>query len=372
MSSPAPVSAPRRTALFAAHGRAKGRIVEFGGWSMPVFYSSILEEHQAVRTRAGLFDISHMGEFFVEGEDAAAWLNGLLTNDLSRLAVGEGQYTFLLNEAGGVIDDLIVYRVEAEAFLLVVNAAKIEEDLAWLAGRLPMTGVSFRDASDALGGVALQGPASAAILPRALDLKIALPERNRIVAVDWRGHSLWIARTGYTGEDGFEIFFPNAAADLLWDTLLERGGEAGLKPAGLGCRDTLRLESCYPLNGQDLSPEKTPLEAGLGFFVALDKAADFPGKEILRQQKADGLPTRLVALKPLEKSAPPRSHYRVLSGETAVGEVTSGTLSPTLGHGIALAYVGAAHAKTGTRLDLEVRGQRVPVEVVAKPFYKRS
>jgi aminomethyltransferase len=369
MTDPAVVT-PLKTPLFDAHVRAKARMVEFGGWQMPVFYSSILEEHQAVRTGAGLFDISHMGEFLIEGPGAAARLNALLTNDVAKLAVGEGQYTLMLNERGGVIDDLLVYRIADQAFLMVVNAGKIGEDWEWVERHLTGTDVVFFNKSDAFAAVALQGPKAAEVIATALDVD-NLPSRNRIASLKWRTYDLWIARTGYTGEDGFEIFFPPAAADELWEVLLREGGSQ-IKPCGLGCRDTLRLEACYPLNGQDLSPVRTPLEAGLGFFVALNKVADFPGKAVLVTQKQAGVPTRLVAVKPLQKGAPPRSHYLLFAGTENVGEVTSGTLSPTLGHGIALAYVAASHAQPGTKLDMEVRGQRLQVEVVSKPFYKKQ
>jgi len=369
MSAPT-ASVLRRTALFEAHRRWGARLVEFGGWEMPVFYSSILDEHQAVRKQAGLFDISHMGEFWIEGPNAAEFLNELLTNDIARLEVGDGQYTLLLNERGGVIDDLIIYRVAAESFLLVVNAAKIEEDRKWIEGRITTCGISFRDESDELAAVALQGPHAAEILT-ALNLPGVLPERNGIVPQTWNGHSLRIARTGYTGEDGFELFLSVGAVDALWEELLAKGKSFGLKPAGLGCRDTLRLEACYPLNGNDLSPERTPLEAGLGTFVALGKAADFPGKAILIRQKQAGVPSKLTALRPVEKSAPPRAHYQLFAEGKPVGEITSGTLSPTLGHGIALGYVETAFAKPGQVLQMEVRGQRIPLEVVTKPFYKK-
>ncbi|SDU22349.1 aminomethyltransferase [Verrucomicrobium sp. GAS474] len=361
----APVSAPLlETPLAAAHRKAGARMVEFGGWSMPVFYTSILDEHQAVRTGAGLFDISHMGEFMIEGPAAAAFLNSLLTNDIERLRIGDGQYTLMLNGQGGVIDDLIIYRADEEAFFLVVNASKIDEDRAWIESRLPGEGVVFADKSASYAAVALQGPKSDALLA---DLGWPRPPRNGIVPARLP-FLAFITRTGYTGEDGFEIFCEAASAEALWDRLIA----AGAKPAGLGCRDTLRLESCYPLNGNDLSPERTPLEAGLGIFVSLTKEADFPGKARLVAQKADGVAQRLVALRPVEKSAPPRSHYKLFAGEKLVGEVTSGGLSPTLGHGIALAYVEAEYAKPGQRLDLEVRERRSPVEVVPKPFYKRS
>jgi aminomethyltransferase len=216
--------------------------------------------------------------------------------------------------------------------------------------------------------VALQGPKAAAVAGALLP-GLELPARNRIVSTRWQGVPLEIARTGYTGEDGFELFVPAASADALWEALFAVGE---LKPCGLGCRDTLRLEACYPLNGQDLSPEHTPLEAGLGFFVALGKESDFSGKAVLLQQKANGVTRRLVALKPLEKGAPPRSHYPIYDGDRPVGEVTSGTLSPTLGHGIALGYVEAASAVNGRQLTIEVRGKHLPVEVVPKPFYKKS
>jgi len=339
-------------------------MVEFGGWLMPVFYSSILDEHQAVRTAAGIFDISHMGEFMIEGPQAASFLNSLLTNDINRLRIGDGQYSLMLNEQGGVIDDLILYRADEEAFFLVVNASKIDEDRAWIEAHLPAEGVLFTDKSAEYAAVALQGPKSDAILA---ELGWPRPERNGIVPARLP-FLAFIARTGYTGEDGFEIFCNAASAEALWDRLLA----AGAKPAGLGSRDTLRLESCYPLNGNDLSPERTPLEAGLGIFVSLTKEADFPGKARLLEQKASGLARRLVALKAIGKSAPPRSHYHLFDGEKNIGEVTSGALSPTLGYGIALAYVDAAYAKPGQRLDLEVRGSRFPVEVAPKPLYKRS
>ena len=360
-----PASTPLlETPLASAHRKQGARMVEFGGWSMPVFYTSILDEHQAVRTGAGIFDISHMGEFIIEGPSSASFLNSLLTNDIDRLRVGDGQYTLMLNEQGGVIDDLIVYRTGQDVFFLVVNASKIDEDRAWIESRLPSEGVLFNDRSEAYAAVALQGPKSEAIL---IDLGWPVPARNGILPARLPFLAT-IARTGYTGEDGFEIFCDASAAESLWEKLLA----AGAKPAGLGSRDTLRLEACYPLNGNDLSPKRTPLEAGLGIFVSLSKASDFPGKARLLGQKASGVSHRLVALRPVEKSAPPRSHYKVFAGDKLVGEVTSGGLSPTLGHGVALAYVEVEYAKPGQRLELEVRERRSPIEVVPKPFYKRS
>jgi aminomethyltransferase len=361
----------KKTALFEAHKKLGARLVEFGGWHMPVQYTGIVEEHKAVREAAGVFDISHMGEFFVSGPGAMAFLNGLLTNDVEKLGVGQGQYTLMLNEEGGVIDDLILYRLHDVEFLLVVNAAKIEEDRAWIKKNLP-EGVNFFDKSDSNSAVALQGP-------RALDIARAFlgagwpePKRNEITSYSWNCQPVLAARTGYTGEDGVELFFPNEIAEVFLSGLLDVGKLYGLKPAGLGARDTLRLEACLPLNGNDLSSRRTPLEAGLGFFVSLTKEADFPGKDILLKQKTHGVNEKLVAFRLKDKGPPPRPHYRLFVGAEEVGEVTSGAPSPTLGYGVGLAYVNVDHAEPGTVLELEVRGVRVPVEIVKKPFYKRA
>jgi aminomethyltransferase len=365
----------QKTALFEAHRKLGARLVEFGGWQMPVQYTGIVEEHKAVREAAGVFDISHMGEFFVSGRDAAAFLNGLLTNDVARLAIGEGQYTLMLDEAGGVIDDLILYRLDEESFFLVVNASRIGEDQSWIEGRLKRHAnrdVSFSDRSDRYSALALQGPRALEIARTFLGAGWLEPRRNEIARYSWNCQEILAARTGYTGEDGLELFFANEIAENFLLSLLEAGRSFGLKPCGLGARDTLRLEACLPLNGNDLSEKHTPLEAGLGFFVSLDKAAVFPGKDTLSRQKSEGLKEKLVAFRVQDKGPPPRPHYPLFLGATQVGEVTSGAPSPTLGRGIGLAYVRADGAEPGTVLELEVRGARVPVEVVKKPFYKRK
>jgi aminomethyltransferase len=360
----------KKTALFNTHQKLGARLVEFGGWQMPVQYTGIVEEHKAVRESAGVFDISHMGEFFVSGPDALAFLNGLLTNDAGKLGVGQGQYTLMLNEQAGVIDDLILYRLHETEFLLVVNASKIDEDRAWIKKNL-LAGVGFFDKSDTTSAVALQGPKALEIARAFLGAGWPEPKRNEITVYSWNCQNIIAARTGYTGEDGLELFFDNEIAEnFLW-ALLEAGKALGLKPAGLGARDTLRLEACLPLNGNDLSDKRTPLEAGLGAFVSLTKEAVFPGKEILQKQKSNGLNEKLVAFRLKEKGPPPRLHYRLFLGEIQVGEVTSGAPSPTLGYGMGLAYVEVEHAEPGTVLDLEVRGARVPIEIVKKPFYKR-
>jgi aminomethyltransferase len=298
-------------------------------------------------------------------------LNGLLTNDVAKLAVGQGQYTLMLNEQGGVIDDLIVYCLHETEFLLVVNASKIDEDRVWIEKNCP-AGVSFFDKSDATSAVALQGPKALEIARAYLGTGWPEPKRNEITSYSWNCQPVLAARTGYTGEYGIELFFPNEIADKFFSGLLEAGKPFGLKPCGLGARDTLRLEACLPLNGNDLSDKRTPLEAGLGFFVSLTKEAVFPGKEVLAKQKSDGVKEKLVAFRLKEKGPPPRPHYHLFRGAEEVGEVSSGAPAPTLGYGVGLAYVKAECAEPGTALEIEVRGTRVPVEVVKKPFYKRT
>lgn len=373
MTDPA---ALKKTALFPAHEKLGARLVEFGGWNMPVQYTGIVEEHKAVREAAGVFDISHMGEFFVSGPLAGEFLNELLTNDVSKLAVGQGQYTLMLNEQGGVIDDLILYRLKQDEFFLVVNASKIDEDREWIVQKKLCQsvgeGLSFFDKSDAFSAVALQGPKALEVARAFLGAGWPEPKRNEITAYSWNCQNILAARTGYTGEDGIELFFANEIAESFLLALLEAGKPFGLKPCGLGARDTLRLEACLPLNGNDLSATRTPLEAGLGFFVALAKEANFPGKEVLQKQKTGGVKQKLAAFRLVDKGPPPRPHYHLFQGTNEVGEVTSGAPSPTLGFGMGLAYVDAALAEPGTRLELEVRGTRVPVEVIKKPFYKRA
>lgn len=360
----------KKTALADTHVKWGARMVEFGGWWMPVQYSGIIDEHQTVRTAAGLFDISHMGEVVIEGPAAADWLNTMLTNDVSKLGVSEGQYTLMLNPSGGVIDDLIIYRTGANAFFLVINASKIDEDVAWLKGNLPSSGVTLVHRSDETGALALQGPKSPAVLSAFLGSS-DLPSRNHIASFSWNGHTVQVARTGYTGEDGFELFFSTDISTEVWEGLLKAGQPLGLKPAGLGARDTLRLEACYPLNGNDLSSARTPIEAGLGLFVSLDKKARFPGHDILLHQKQQGTAQRLAAFRMESKSAPPRSHYLVYSGDRKIGEVTSGGQSPTLGCGIGLAYIDSNLAQPGQKIEIEIRGQRFPAVIVKKPFYKK-
>ena len=335
---------------------------------MPVQYRGILDEHHAVRTGLGVFDISHMGQFFARGPGAQPWLNRLLTNNVERLDVGECQYTFLLNERGGVIDDLIVYRIGDADWLLVVNAAKIAEDFAWMHAHLD-AGVVFENASAQWSGLAVQGPRAAQLFDAFFEGQYSRPARNEILALEIDGFPYFIARTGYTGEDGFEVFCVAERAVKSWRDILARGAAFGITPCGLGARDTLRLEMCYPLNGSDLRPDTTPLEAGLGIFVDLQKPA-FIGREILAQQKSEGVKRRLVPFKMQGPTPPPRAHYPVWHGAEKIAETTSGSLSPTLKIGIGMAYVPVAHARIGEDIEIEIRGHRFPAKIEKKPLHQ--
>ncbi len=361
-------SALKQTPLHAEHVHLGAKMVDFGGWSMPVQYSGIIDEHHAVRGNLGIFDISHMGQFVAEGEGAAAWLNRLLTNNIDRLGVGECQYTFLLNEDGGVIDDLIVYRIADARYLMVVNASKIDEDFAWMQAYLA-EGVSFENQSAQHAGFAVQGPKSALLFDSFFSGRYSRPARNEILAVEIDGQTYYIARTGYTGEDGFEVFCPAERAVKSWRDILRKGAEFAIKPCGLGARDTLRLEMCYPLNGSDLGADTTPIEAGLGIFVDLQKP-DFIGRQRLAEQKQQGVKRRLVPFKMTGASPPPRSHYAVFKDGEKIAETTSGSLSPTLQAGIGMAYIPTEFARINEQIEIEIRGRRFPALIERKPLHR--
>jgi aminomethyltransferase len=363
-------AARKKTPLYDEHVRLGAKMIPFGDWIMPVHYSSILEEHQAVRNNVGVFDISHMGQLIAKGPAAGVWLNEMLTNNTQKLEVGTGQYTFLLNDSGGIIDDLIVYRTAPEEFLLVVNAARIDEDFAWLDRHRP-NNVSLSNRSADYGGLAIQGPRVVDLFQVILGEDVDLPPRNAIIDLVRNGNKLLIARTGYTGEDGVEVFFPAKDAAIVWNEVLDQGKAFGIRPCGLGARDTLRLEMCYPLNGSDLSPEHNPIEAGLGFFVDLKKTR-FIGREELARAKEHGTISRLVPFRMKGKGPPPRPHYSVWRDGEQIGEVTSGTLSPSLNEGIGMAYIAAPHARVDTVIEIEIRGQRFPATIEKKPLYKKS
>lgn len=360
--------------LHADHLALGARMVPFAGWEMPVQYTSLVNEHHAVRQQVGLFDISHMGQIIVSGPGAVAFLNRALTNDVTRLAPGQGHYTLLLNENGGVIDDLIAYRTSDREFFLVVNASRISDDwqqLQHLLENHPDENghVELANLSEACGGLAIQGPNSRQVFHAVFGSDAPYPAKNTILVSVTEQGFMWLCGTGYTGEDGFEFFMPAITSSDWFQRLVNAVTTAGGQPCGLGARDTLRLEMGFPLNGNDLSPDHSPLQAGLGFFVALDKEA-FVGQDALLKEKANGLARKLVAFRMVGTAPPPRPHYPVLdSAGEALGEITSGTLSPSLGYGIGLAYLPISHSKVGTPIQIEIRGKGYPAEVVKKPFY---
>jgi aminomethyltransferase len=373
----------KRTPLYAAHQKLGGKLIEFGGWEMPVQYTSIVDEHLCVRTKAGVFDICHMGEVRVAGAGAAGWLNSVLGNDIRKLAVGQGQYTHLCNERGGTVDDLYAYRLADTEFLLIINASRIEPDVAWFRSKLPAAGsmdLTFVDQSAELGAIAIQGPAVAgfinALFPGASEGGTAVAaaadlKKNQIGAWTWEGATVWVARTGYTGEDGFEVVAPASLVEGLLTRTLEAGAAAGIQPCGLGARDTLRTEVCYPLYGHELDEDTSPLEAGLGVFVALEKG-EFVGREALVAQKAGGLKKKSVAFRMIGKAAPPRPGYPIWVNGVQQGTVVSGTQSPSLNQGIGMGYVPPAVAEPGTQIEIEIRGRRFPAEIVKKPIYRKA
>jgi aminomethyltransferase len=375
----------KRTSLYEIHQQLGGKLIEFGGWEMPVQYTSIMDEHQAVRTAAGIFDISHMGEVTVSGAAATDFLNHVLTNDIRKLAPGQGQYTLMCNERGGVIDDLYAYQLSDGVYFLVINASRIEPDVAWLQARAAEftrrgADLQLTDASHNYSAVALQGPRVkefiAACLPGAAisakrvasvtDLK-----KNEIGGFPFANGCVLVSRTGYTGEDGFEMVGEGPAIRELWETVLVKGAAFGVKPCGLGARDTLRTEVCYPLYGHELDENTTPIEAGVGFFVALDKG-DFVGRAVLAEQKVAGPAKKCVAFKLTGKAAPPRPGYPIWLNGAPVGQVVSGTQSPSLNVGIGMGYIPTELAKPGGEIEIEARGRRAPAMIVAKPIYRRS
>ncbi|MBN1335871.1 MAG: glycine cleavage system aminomethyltransferase GcvT [Deltaproteobacteria bacterium] len=359
----------KHTPFFELHKAAGARLIDFGGWEMPVQYTGIVKEHLACRAAGGLFDVSHMGEVRVTGPRALEAVQRLVTNDVAAIRDGQALYTAMCNDHGGIVDDLIVYRMSPTEILICVNASNREKDFAWIAGHME-EGASAADESDAWGQVAIQGRVAPAVLQRLTDLDLAgLPAFHFASATVAGVPGCVVARTGYTGEDGFEVFLPPEGASAIWEHTLAKGGPSGMVPVGLGARDTLRLEAKYCLYGNDITDDTTPLEAGLGWVVKMDKAVPFIGIEPLRAQKAAGVPQRLVCLVVRDQIA--RPHHPVLSDGVRVGEVTSGTRSPSLEKNIALAYVSTPLSKVGTHLHVDVRGRIAEAEIVKPPFYTR-
>jgi aminomethyltransferase len=369
----------KRTALFEEHKRLGGRLIDFGGWELPVQYTGVMDEHLACRSTAGIFDVSHMGEFHVEGRDSEAFLNYLVTNDVSKLAINQAQYTAMCYDTGGIVDDLIIYRRANDRFLVVVNASNTDKDFAWTLQVLDRFMTQHPDAkiiatneSSRYTQIAVQGRRALEILQPLTRVPL------HTIKTYWfkegpvlTNISATLARTGYTGEDGFEVYVPWERGPEVWRALFETGKAHGLKPCGLGARDTLRLEMKYPLYGHELSDQTNPLEAGLGWVVKLDKG-DFVGRELTLALKEKGLPQNLVGIKLLERGIP-RQGYAIYTadGTSKIGAVTSGTQSPSLKEAIAIAYVTPSHAAVGTRITVDIRGTKVLAEIVPTPFYKR-
>ncbi|MBI2201141.1 MAG: glycine cleavage system aminomethyltransferase GcvT [Armatimonadetes bacterium] len=358
----------KRTSLFDTHVRSGARMVEFGGWEMPVQYAGIVEEHRAVRSSAGLFDVSHMGEVEVDGPGALESVQRLITNDAARLAVGQGLYTPMCTPSGGIIDDLTVFRLAEQRFLFVVNAATTAKDVAWI--QQHTRSARARDRSSEFALLALQGPASQAILQRLTRADLPSLRFFHIAeGVDVAGIRCLISRTGYTGEDGFEIAPPWDVAPRVWEALIDAGRRDGLVPAGLGARDTLRLEAGIMLYGSDIDETTSPLEAPLGWTVKLDKG-EFVGRDALRAQKELGVQRKLVGFEVADRAIP-RSGYALHAGGRQIGQVTSGTFGPWVNKGIGMGYLSKAFTKAGTQIDVQVRGKAAPATVVKLPFYKR-
>ena len=366
------VAAPlHETPLTDVHRRLGAKLIEFGGWLMPVQYTSILDEHRSVRERAGLFDLSHMGELFVEGAEAGTALATALVTDPRRLAVGRAHYSMICAEDGGILDDLIVYRLGDERFLVVANASNAPTVSDALAERLRPFQAILDDRSLTTAMCAVQGPASLAIVGPSTDVAVDDLRYYAIAEGRVAGIPALVARTGYTGEDGFEVFVDWGRAEELWNALAEAGTPLGLVPVGLGARDTLRLEAGMPLYGNELDRETNPFEAGQGRVVKLDKDVDFVGHDALERVARDGPAKKLVGLVITGRGIA-RHGYPVWAGERRTGVVTSGTQSPTVGRPIAMAYVAPSDAEPGTILTVEIRDQRVDAEVVALPFYRRD
>lgn len=366
----------QRTPLFSLHQALGARFVSFAGWEMPLQYRGVIAEHRAVRERVGTFDISHMGKFTLWGPELGSHLSRLVPSDLSAVPVGSGRYTVLLNPLGGILDDVIFYRHppegELEHWSVIVNAATRQKDWDWLNHHFQgIPGVNLQDHSDTRVLLAVQGPAAEQVLQPFLEGSLKALRRFQhgqfAGAAGALGESIFVARTGYTGEDGFEVMLSPEDGIRLWEQLIQ----AGVQPCGLGCRDTLRLEAAFHLYGQDMDESTTPLEAGLGWLV--NNPGDYIGKPAIESQRQQGIPRHLVGFRMLHPAIP-RSGYAIYAPNSPepIGRVTSGTHSPSLGYGIGLGYVAPAWAKVGSRLEIEIRGQRRPAEVVKKPFYSAA
>lgn len=362
------MTSARKTPLYQDHINSSARMVDFHGWSTPIFYSSILDESRSVRENVGMFDISHMGEVEVKGEHAFTLLQYLTSNDLRAIEEGQAQYTTLLNENGGILDDLLVYKISEERFFLCLNASNTESDVNWIADQaLQYPDVEVRNLSRHYGMISIQGPSSESMLKQLTRCDLSKIGYYHFVVTSVGGHSVILSRTGYTGEDGFEIFCEWRETQSLWKQACAKGKSFGLKLIGLGARDILRLEMGYPLHGADIGADTTPFEAGLGWIVKMDKPGGFIGYDALKKQKEEGIKRTLVGIEMIGRGIP-RAGYPILSGGVKVGEVTSGAMSPMLGKAIGLGYTPPELAEAGTPLVVDIRGKMVDAVVKPRPF----
>jgi aminomethyltransferase len=362
----------KKTPLYEDHKKLGAKLVPFAGWEMPVLYSGVIAEHEAVRNRAGLFDVSHMGEILVEGEEAELALDELTCNSVAKLYDGKAMYSAIINEKGGVVDDIIIYRISKDKFFVCVNASNAENDFAWFQSRNKRK-AKFTDHSNEYALIAIQGPKAAIIMSKIAGAEKAAslkPFHFCDISID--GIKVMAARTGYTGEDGFELFFAAGSASLIWNTLLEYGQSEGLIPCGLGARDSLRLEACYPLHGHELSPDISAVESGLSWIVKLDKPG-YPGKDILAAEMQNG-PKRILSGFFVEENGIARENCKVFSedGKKEIGFVTSGTKTPTINRALGLAIIESEYSTPGTTVKIGVRDKMLNSTIVKKPFYKRG
>lgn len=361
----------KRTPLYETHVKSGAKIVPFAGWQMPLSYSGVTDEHQTVRTAVGLFDISHMGRFELSGKGAEASLERLTPGPAHKMQRGSAQYSMLLNENGGILDDIYLYKRGVDKFFVIVNAANLDKDFKWMVSHLP-AGVEVKDVSGETVLLALQGPRSWEVLVQIIPFgktEIALRNFIETELVPARGAKALIARTGYTGEKGYELVLPAEAAETVWKALLEAGKPERIKPVGLGARDTLRLEMGYPLYGHDMNEETTPLEADLEHFIDFEK--DFIGKEALLRQREKGLQRKLIGFELLTGGVP-REGHTIYSDQKIIGKVASGNFSPSLRKGIGMGYVDVRYSEVGSEILIDIRGNATPAVIVKRPFYKKK
>lgn len=360
----------KKTALYDKHVSLGAKIVPFAGYEMPVSYSGIIDEHQTVREHVGMFDVSHMGEFILKGEHALDLIQKVTSNDASKLADGDAQYSCMPNGKGGIVDDLLIYKLADNEYMLVVNASNMEKDWNWISSHNSF-GVEMKDISDQTSLMAVQGPKTAAALQSLTEVDLNEMKYYTFVRGNFAGFdNVIISATGYTGSGGFEIYVANENAAAVWDAIMNASSDHGIKPIGLGARDTLRLEMGYCLYGNDINDSTSSLEAGLGWITKLKKEADFVDKDFLINQKAEGLTRKLVGFEVLDKR-PPRHGYAIVNAEgDVIGEVTSGTKGPSVGKPIGMGYVQKAYAKKETTIYIDVRGKKIEAKVVGLPFHK--